>query len=189
MLQDLVAEGGFAPGRVRRPICPHFPTTRPDERARGGASRGTNRGTVDFRTVDLSTSPLVPVIHHDVKYRTLGTLDYYASGGPALQQVCEAAAVSRTVSAVGGAIPIAPRAVRGITFMYSTAVATRNRHRDPRGAGLLLRRGLPPALPGRESPRLLPGPFDGCELPGLARSARSLAVLCCAGFASNAGAA
>ena len=31
-------------------------------------------------------------------------------------------------------------------------------HRDQAGAGLLLRRGLPPAVPGQEPPRLLPDP-------------------------------
>ena len=43
---------------------------------------------------------------------------------------------------------------------------------DPRGAGVLLRRGLPPAVPRQGPQRLLPEPPDGREAAGRLRGAR-----------------
>src|SRR5207248_11728305 len=45
----------------------------------------------------------------------------------------------------------------------------RDHHGDPRGAGVLLRRGLPPAVPREEPSRVLPGPLHRRELPGRPR--------------------
>ena len=42
-------------------------------------------------------------------------------------------------------------------------------HRDCAGAGVLLRRGLPPAVPRQESPRLLRPRRHGCQLPNRRR--------------------
>ena len=49
----------------------------------------------------------------------------------------------------------------------------RDHDRDRRGAGVLLRRGLPPAVPRQEPQRLLPGPLDRHRLPGRAGRARA----------------
>ena len=67
--------------------------------------------------------------------------------------------------------PRAARAGRGVARRLS-GVADEGRlrpdhDRDPRGAGVLLRRGVPPAVPLEGPERLLPEPPDGREVPGL----------------------
>ena len=55
-------------------------------------------------------------------------------------------------------------------------------HRDQAGAGVLLRRGLPPAVPGQEPPRLLPGARhrSHLQLSAVGRRCAWLATTCCA---------
>ena len=58
---------------------------------------------------------------------------------------------------------------------HATPATARSRPRSPR-AGVLLRRGLPPAVPGEESRRLLRSRWNRRELPGWSRRGRASGV-------------